>query len=106
VSFSSEGATVATIRKLVLSNFKRFRTLEIEFDSELNILVGGNEAGKSSVLQALDIVLSASRSKVEALGLQTLFNADCITDFLAGERKIESNSSGGQGRGSKEVAAA
>jgi putative ATP-dependent endonuclease of the OLD family len=89
VGFSSEGATVATIRRLVLRNFKRFRTLEIEFDSELNILVGGNEAGKSSVLQALDIVLSASRSKVEALGLETLFNADCITEFLAGERKIE-----------------
>lgn len=79
---------MATIRRLVLRNFKRFKTLELEFDSELNILVGGNEAGKSSVLQALDIVLSASRSKVEALGLETLFNAECIADFLGGERKI------------------
>jgi recombinational DNA repair ATPase RecF len=57
---------VGTIRRLVLRNFKRFKALELEFDSELNILVGGNEAGKSSVLQALDIALSASRSKVEA----------------------------------------
>jgi putative ATP-dependent endonuclease of OLD family len=59
---------VPTIRKLVLKNFKRFRALELDFDPELNILVGGNEAGKSSVLQAIDIVLSASRSKVETLG--------------------------------------
>lgn len=58
---------MATIRKLVLKNFKCFRTLELDFDPELNILVGGNEAGKSSVLQALDIVLSASRSKLERL---------------------------------------
>ena len=79
---------MATIKRLVLRNFKRFKTLELEFDPELNILVGGNEAGKSTVLQALDIVLSASRSKVDALGLETLFNADCITDFLHGERKI------------------
>jgi putative ATP-dependent endonuclease of OLD family len=63
-----------TITKLVLKNFKRFRTLELDFDNELNILVGGNEAGKSSVLQALDIVMSASRSKVEALGLENLFS--------------------------------
>ncbi len=77
-----------TIKRMVLRNFKRFKTLELEFDPELNILVGGNEAGKSSVLQALDIVLSASRSKVEALGLETLFNAECIAEFLAGERKI------------------
>ena len=80
---------MATIKRLVLRNFKRFKTLELEFDPELNILVGGNETGKSSVLQALDIVLSASRSKVEALGIETLFNVDCITEFLAGERKIE-----------------
>jgi putative ATP-dependent endonuclease of OLD family len=79
---------VATVRRLVLKNFKRFKALELGFDSELNILVGGNEAGKSSVLHAIDIVLSASRSKVEALGLETLFNTECIAEFLAGERKI------------------
>lgn len=83
-----EGKLVATITRLVLRNFKRFKTLELEFDPELNILVGGNEAGKSSVLQALDIVLSASRSKVEALGIETLFNAECIAEFLGGERRI------------------
>jgi len=80
---------VATIKRLVLRNFKRFKALELEFGPELNILVGGNEAGKTSVLQALDIVLSASRSKVEALGLEALFNAESIAEFMAGERKIE-----------------
>ena len=79
---------MATIKRLVLRNFKRFKALELEFDPELTILVGGNESGKSSVLQALDIVLSASRSKVEALGLDALFNAKCIAEFLGGERKI------------------
>lgn len=79
---------MATIKRLVLRNFKRFKSLELEFDPELNILAGGNEAGKSSVLQALDIVLSASRSKVEALGLETLFNAECIEEFLSGERNV------------------
>lgn len=80
---------MATIKGLVLRNFKRFRALELECDPELNILVGGNEAGKSSVLEALDLVLSASRSRVEALGLETLFNTECIDEFLAGERRIE-----------------
>ncbi len=77
-----------TIQRLVLKNYKRFKALELEFDPDLNILVGGNEAGKSSVLQAIDIVLSASRSKVESIGLEALFNVDCITDFLSGTRKI------------------
>lgn len=79
---------MGTIRRLVLKNFKRFKALELEFDPELNILVGGNEAGKSSVLQAIDIVLSASRSKVESIGLEALFNTACIAEFLAGTRSI------------------
>jgi putative ATP-dependent endonuclease of OLD family len=79
---------MATIKRLVLRNFKRFKALELEFDPDLNIFVGGNEAGKSSVLQALDIVLSASRSKVDTLGLETLFNTECIAQFLDGERTI------------------
>lgn len=79
---------MGTIRRLVLKNFKRFKALELEFDPELNILVGGNEAGKSSVLQAIDLVLSSSRSKVDSIGLEALFNADCIRDFLASARKI------------------
>lgn len=79
---------MGTIRRLVLKNFKRFKALELEFDPELNILVGGNEAGKSSVLQAIDIVLSTSRSKVEGIGLEALFNTDCITKFLAGPKRI------------------
>lgn len=88
INTEKEKKDVQTIQRLVLKNFKRFKALELEFDPELNILVGGNEAGKSSVLQAIDIVLSASRSKVEGIGLEALFNADCITDFLAGMRKI------------------
>ena len=83
-----EKQKLGTISRLVLKNFKRFKTLELEFDPDLNILVGGNEAGKSSVLQAMDIVLSASRSKVESIGIEALFNADCIAEFLAGARKV------------------
>ena len=86
--FSWEGKLVATIQRLILKNFKRFRNLELEFDPELNILVGGNESGKSSVLQAIDLVLSASRSKVESLGLETLFNTECIAEFLGGGREV------------------
>lgn len=80
---------MATLKKLFLKNFKKFQAMELNFDADMNILVGGNEAGKSSILQAIDLVLSASRSKVEAIGLETLFNADCVEDFLRSERKVE-----------------
>lgn len=77
-----------TIKKLMLKNFKRFKTLELDFDKDLNLLIGGNETGKSSVLQALDLGMSCSRSKVESMGLESLFNAACIEEFMAGPRKV------------------
>ena len=84
-----EGLEVKTIKKLVLRNFKRFRTLELTFDKELNILIGDNEAGKSSVLQALEIVISVSRSHVDSMGLESLFNAQCIEEFMDGPRAMK-----------------
>ena len=77
-----------TIKRLILGNFKRFKTLELDFDKELNILIGGNEAGKSSILQALDLVMSGSRSKVESVGFESLFNAACIDEFMSGDRLV------------------
>ncbi|WP_417760564.1 AAA family ATPase, partial [Shewanella sp.] len=37
-----------------------------------NIVVGDNEAGKSTILTAIELVLSGSRSKVESLGVEAL----------------------------------
>lgn len=56
------------IKKLILQNFKKFDSLMLEFDAGVNVLIGDNETGKSSVLLALDLALSASRSRVETIG--------------------------------------
>lgn len=77
-----------TIKKIVLSNFKRFKSFEVELDDKLNIFIGDNEAGKSSVLLALDLVLSGSRSKIETMGLEALFNNEAISVFLSGGKKF------------------
>jgi len=78
---------MTAITMINLKNFKKFSTLTLKFDSGLNILVGDNEAGKSSVLQALDLVLSGSRSKAEAVGLENLLNRRAVDTFLAGQPK-------------------
>lgn len=77
-----------TIKRIILSNFKRFKNFDLELNNKLNILVGDNEAGKSSVLLALDLALSGSRSKIETMGLETLFNKEVVSTFLAGAKKI------------------
>lgn len=72
-----------------LHNFKRFRDCFIGLQPERNLLIGDNESGKSSILQAIDLVLSGSRSRVESIALENLMNIDAISSFLSSDRKYE-----------------
>ncbi len=44
------------IRQLSLTNFRAFKRLEIEFPSNLNIIVGENTQGKTSILEAVHLL--------------------------------------------------
>lgn len=59
------------VRKVILFNFKEFERLDLAFEPDLNVLVGDNEAGKSTLLQAMDLAKSGSRSKVDVLGFES-----------------------------------
>jgi len=77
------------LKRIKLSNFKRFQSLDVSLDESLNVLIGDNEAGKSSILSALDLVLGGNRAKVEALGLESLLNSTAVSQFMAGAKKVE-----------------
>ena len=44
------------IRQLSLTNFRAFKRLELEFSSNLNIIVGENAQGKTSILEAVHLL--------------------------------------------------
>ena len=46
------------IRKVKIWNFKGFRQFETEFNPGMNILVGDNESGKSTILEAIHLALT------------------------------------------------
>jgi putative ATP-dependent endonuclease of the OLD family len=77
------------ITKVKLKNFKRFGTFTIDFGDNINLLVGDNESGKSSLIEAINLILSGSRSKIETIGLENIFNTNAIATFLASDKKIE-----------------
>jgi len=77
------------IKKVKLINFKRFKKFEVEFDPKINTIIGDNEAGKSSILQAIELLSSGSRSKVEAAGVESILNKDAINEFLVGDRSFD-----------------
>lgn len=78
-----------TITKIKLHNFKRFSGFEVLLHEKLNILIGENEAGKSSILTAVALVLSGSRPQIEKLGMERLINKGAIDAFLQTEKRYE-----------------
>lgn len=77
------------IKKIKLYNFKRFQYFEVSFDENINLLIGDNEAGKSTILTAIDLVISGSRHKVEGIGLEYLFNSDIVSEFLSSDKNYD-----------------
>lgn len=78
------------INSLRLINFKKFKDQFFEFNDDVNIFVGDNNAGKSTVLEALEIVLNfhhRGRPFVNELS-PDLFNKDTVAKFLASPKSI------------------
>lgn len=73
------------VESLRLLNFKKFKDHTFEFNEDVNIIVGDNNAGKSSLLEALEIVLNFQyRGRPFANEFSPdIFNSDAIAAFLA-----------------------
>ena len=69
------------IKKLHIEGFKKFSSFQIEFNDHMNILVGENEAGKSTILDALRTVLNQQYRNVDKAILRDLFNAEIVAAF-------------------------
>lgn len=49
------------IEKIIINNFKNIKTLELSLEN-VNVLVGANNAGKSSILQAIQFAVSVAQT--------------------------------------------
>jgi putative ATP-dependent endonuclease of OLD family len=76
------------VKKLVIKNFKKFTAEKFDFNDDLNIIVGDNESGKSTLLEAIELCLSLQYRRRPLAGCisDELFNAAQISKFLAGDK--------------------
>jgi energy-coupling factor transporter ATP-binding protein EcfA2 len=47
------------LRKVLIKNYRVFKDFQLEFSSGVNIIVGDNDAGKSTLLEAINLALTA-----------------------------------------------
>lgn len=51
------------ISKLNIKNFRCFDQIDVEFNEGMNVLIGSNNAGKTTLIKALELIFSRSKSK-------------------------------------------
>lgn len=79
----------AIIKKIKLFNFKRFRKYTLIPNQKINILVGDNEVGKSSILEVIDLLANGNVRRIESIGIDKLLNIDAVNEFMGGDRTFE-----------------
>ena len=72
------------IKKLFIQNYKIFNNFTLHLNDDLNIIVGNNEAGKSTILEAVNLALT---KKVNGRPIETelssfYFNKTSVSNYL------------------------
>jgi predicted ATP-dependent endonuclease of OLD family len=72
------------VKRIKIEGFKTFRKLSLDLNKCLNIIVGDNETGKTTLLEAINLVLSC---QLDGRSIQYelnpyIFNADMVKDYL------------------------
>jgi putative ATP-dependent endonuclease of the OLD family len=77
------------IKKIFIKNYKIFNHFDLELNEDLNIIVGDNEVGKSTILEAINIGLTKRLNGrfIEYELSHYLFNRDCVNEYLKSLRE-------------------
>ncbi|HHV99216.1 MAG TPA: ATP-binding protein [Clostridiaceae bacterium] len=70
------------LKKLILENFRGFNKAEIDFDDNMNVIIGKNDIGKSTILEALELFINGENKDCQI----KIDSADC--NISAVDKKI------------------
>ena len=69
------------ISAIHIEGFKKFLNFDMNFNPDMNILIGENEVGKSTILEAIQLVLNQDYRHTDRSILDDLFNVTQVKKF-------------------------
>ena len=69
------------IKSLTIEGLKKFEHFDIEFDKNINIIIGENESGKSTILEAINICLNQLYRNADKSIIKELLNISNVNKF-------------------------
>lgn len=72
------------IISIKLFNYKQFKELKIDFNDDINLLIGDNDSGKSSILEAINLCLTGYYRNQNLKNNLTseVFNKETVDEYL------------------------
>ena len=68
------------LKRLKLKNFRGYTDIVVDFDSNMNVIIGKNDVGKSTILEALEIFFNSEKIKIDISDL-SVFNSEPIIEI-------------------------
>ncbi len=77
------------IEKIVIENYKSFEHFELKFSRDISIIVGDNEVGKTSLLEAINLALTNQINGRNSIYELTpyLFNTKVVNEYIEALKK-------------------
>ncbi len=71
--------------KLLIQNYKKFKNAVIDLNNEINILVGNNESGKSTILEIITLLVTGkiNNKPIQFNISRDLFNNEIVEEFIS-----------------------
>jgi ABC-type lipoprotein export system ATPase subunit len=80
------GEAFVFISRVIVKNYRCLKSADLQLNPDLNIIVGNNECGKSTLLEVIHLALTG---QLNGRPIQTeihpyLFNSDVVADYITG----------------------
>ena len=77
-----------TIERVIVRNYRTLHNADLPLGADTNIIVGDNESGKSTLLEAINLALKCQLSRRPAVYElhPFLFNSKTVADFIASHK--------------------
>ncbi|WP_088036418.1 ATP-dependent nuclease [Evansella clarkii] len=81
------------IERIIVTNYKNFKYLDLQANEDMNVLIGNNGTGKSTILEAIHLALTGNLRNRPVYQLLTpyLFNIETTKEFLDNAKKYREN---------------
>lgn len=74
---------MGSIKQIAIHGYKKFKDFQLTFHDGLNIIIGENESGKTTVIEAINIALNQWYRTADKSIIEELINRELLDEFYA-----------------------